>query len=681
MKEQHLSYNSLSIKRREKIIIIKMQTIFDQSINLLLKKQLPNGSFPSFTTSDPLNFKKAYICESIFASALALISLNKLPETKELKIIKKKLASFLLSQKSPDWSFNYWARESKDFKRMPYPDDLDDTSCALAALYGYDKKLIDGEAMAKFVLVLTALEQKEGGPYKSWLVGPDVPKTWHDVDLAVNANIAFFLATQEVSLNNINKLIEDAIDTQTYYSPYYPTAYSIIYFISRSYTGKKIPQIIDFLLAKREADYKWNNPQDTALVISSLLNFKKPIDNLEASIDYLLKTQKKDWKAYPFYTGIKPSNDPNDKTMHYAGCAALTTALCLEALNKYNQTKIKKSINKTTQKQTKTIQQQVKKQAEQNFYSLSNDIQKLSKPRLAKAIKTDKEQPIILLPYLFLSMLSNNERQRISDDILIKLGLANLYGWIAYAIYDDFIDNEGNAKLLPLANICLRELIIIFNDILPKKSKFHIIFKQIMDEIESANTWEVNHCRVEIKNNKISLQNFDKTIYKNLDKLAERSMGHALCSIAILFNLGYTKDSSEIKNLILFFRHYIIARQLNDDAHDWEEDLQTGRITPVVEAIFKKFKSQSKKTVDTKKDLEQLQSIFWHKIIPDICPQVLENTKIARIALNNITIIQNNAPFEKFLSKVEKAAHDALDEQEKTLKFLGTYEKNINIKN
>ena len=143
--------------------LTKMQTIINNAINFLSQEQLKNGSFPSITTSNPSNFKKAYTCESVFASALALSSINGLQETKELKKIKKNLVKFLLSQKSQDWSFNYWARESDDFKRMPYPDDLDDTSCALAALHEYDPKLIDGEVMAKFVLILTALEKKKAG--------------------------------------------------------------------------------------------------------------------------------------------------------------------------------------------------------------------------------------------------------------------------------------------------------------------------------------------------------------------------------------------------------------------------------------------------------------------------------------------------------------------------------------
>ena len=477
-----------------------------------------------------------------------------------------------------------------------------------------------------------------------------------------------------MSLDNINKLIEDAIDSSIYYSPYYPTPYSIIYFISRSYTGKKIPKIIDFLLSQRDADYKWNNPLDTALVISSLINFKARVNNLKNSIDYLLQKQNSSWDAHPFYAGINPSGKA-DGTKYYAGCASLTTAFCLEALNKYNELKSKKVTKQNTKTQNNSIQAEVREQAEQNFCSLGSDINKLFKLRLKRAIKTDKEQPIILLPYLFLLMLGNEEKE---DSIVTKLGLANLYGWIAYAIYDDFLDNEGDAKLLPLANICLRELTIIFNNTLPLNLEFRSFFKQTMDEIDSANSWEVNNCRLKIKNKKLDLKNFDfnKTIYKNLDKLAERSMGHALGPIAILFNLGYKKDSDEIKNLILFFKHYIIARQLNDDAHDWEQDLKNGHITPVVEILLKQFG----KSIDLKKNLQELQSMFWHETILDICDKILKNVETSRKALSNILIIKDNAPFEKFLTKVERAATDALYEREKTLKFLRAYEEKSKCK-
>jgi len=96
-----------------------------------------------------------------------LSCLSALEETPKVKTIKQKAAKFLLSQKSKHWSFNYWVRNSQEAKKLPYPDDLDDTFCALSALFQYDPNLINGSAMAKIITLLTAMEKKEGGPYRT----------------------------------------------------------------------------------------------------------------------------------------------------------------------------------------------------------------------------------------------------------------------------------------------------------------------------------------------------------------------------------------------------------------------------------------------------------------------------------------------------------------------------------
>src|SRR4030095_7089120 len=114
-----------------------------------------------------------------------------LPATAKLAYLQNKIAKFLLLHKSEFWSWNYWQRNSHEAKELPYPDDLDVTFCALAALSHYDKKLISGDVFAYIVQLLTATEKKEGGPYRTWLVAKNAPAVWRDVDLAVNSNIAY----------------------------------------------------------------------------------------------------------------------------------------------------------------------------------------------------------------------------------------------------------------------------------------------------------------------------------------------------------------------------------------------------------------------------------------------------------------------------------------------------------
>jgi len=652
--------------------------IIDKGIDFLASQQQRNSSFLSFSTSSQKSFKAAKKYCSTFPSLLILSCLCSLEETPNIKRIKDKVATFLLSQKSKHWSFNYWVRDSQEAKKLPYPDDLDDTFCALAALYQYKPELINGSAMAKIVTLLTAVEETEGGPYRTWLVQANAEDVWKDVDLAVNSNIAYFLSLQDVSLPNLIAFIESAIDAGNYSSPYYPSVYPIIYFISRFYKGKKIEQVTDFLLSKRDASGKWGNLLNTALAVSSLLNFGISPGKLKKSIAYLIKKQRYgSWPPYVFCI------DPAIKRKtYYAGSSALTTAFCLEAIGKYHNKlkvkseKLKVGIRKT--KEQEKIYKEVVKQAKQRFSKLDDDLKTQAISVLKATLKWDKDRQIILMPYFFKISLGKNGKT-VSKSLLVQLGLANLYGWMAYTIYDDFLDDEGEPRLLSVANLALRELTTIFNTVLPKETGFQVFFHKIMDTIDAANTWEVTHCRVKVKSSileesrvasKFKIQNLTIPDYGDFSRLAGRSLGHASGPLAILFSLGFTDKSSEVKNLMKFFKHFLIARQLNDDAHDWEKDLKAGQINAVGAQLLRKARGQKLGI-----EYDKLQELFWYEIVVDICQVVLKHTQQARKTLEKISIIRDLSLLDKLLIPIEASAQKALKEREETLKFLRVYGK------
>lgn len=604
-----------------------MENSIGQAIDFVKKEQQKDGSFKSWSSLNKNNFSKAKKYNSIFPSALILACLDSVEKTEE---IKKRLTNFLLSQKSKFWSFNYWNREAPENKIMPYPDDLDDTFCALIGIYKYDSKLIDGSAMAKIVNLLTAMEKKEGGPYRTWLVAKNADKVWKDVDLVVNSNVGYFLSLEEIELENINKLIKSAIEEEKLNSPYYPSIYPVAYFISRWFKSKKLIKII---LAKKKKD-NWGSPLNTALAISSLLNLGVEAKKLEPSINYLIKEQKKDgsWKTGAFC--IDPAI--NKKT-YYAGSPTLTTAFCLETLNKYFLT----TSHKPAKKQDKTAEK------------IHQEILEIGQKRtnfLTKIPEENCKKGITLLPYVFGRSLGK-KGDKVPKKIIIQTGLANLYGWIAYTIYDDFFDGEGDKEMLSMANVCLRELARIYNNILPK-TDFAEVFNQTMDETDEANNWEILNC-------------YDKKLpdYGDYSQLAKKSLGHALGPIVILYSLGFDKNSPEVKNIWSFFKHYLIARQLNDDAHDWEDDLKKGFINPVTTKILAK-------TTDKKKYKE----IFWKEVLIDISNIILENTNKAREKILKNKLITKPELILSILKEPEESAKKAIIEQNEAIKFISEYQ-------
>lgn len=609
-------------------------------MNLLVflqSQQNQDGSFTALTSAS-VSFKEAKPSSSIFLTSLILSCLRSMNSSPVVDDIKQKAARFLLSQKSDHWTFNYWKKGSHEAKDTPYPDDLDDTFCSLVAIGQTDQKILDAPALAKIVTLLTAVEQKEGGPYYTWLVPPDADKVWRDVDIAVNANVAYFLALQDIFLPNLRTFIYSKINKRDLTSKYYPSMFPVAYFLSRYLSlDKKVPLVIrstlqQEIMSSRMKDGNWGNPLNTALAVSSLLRLGA------VPKTFMKNALKGNRQAHAFCC------DPViHKKQYYAGSNALTAAFCLEAFflfDNYSETKEKKE-DKTAQK----IYKEVVKQVTLRFERLGAELRKQALTVLSGTLKSDKDKQIILFPYYFATSLDKT----VHTDLLIQLGKANLYGWMAYRIYDDFFDAEGIPAQLSVANVCLRELTTIYNGILP------IEFGGIMDMLDNANTWEIVNTRGE-----------NIPDYGDYSQLANKSIGHALGPLAILKKIGYGADSKEVTLFLTFFRHYIIARQLNDDAHDWEEDLARGQINAAAAMVLTKTK-----------DTAKLREVFWQEVIQEVCQIILENIRGARSALNKCGYIKNKSLLSSLLMPIEQSAQNAIDEQKEALAFMREYGKKV----
>ncbi|KKR27773.1 MAG: hypothetical protein UT60_C0037G0010, partial [candidate division CPR2 bacterium GW2011_GWD2_39_7] len=575
--------------------------------SFLLAEQRADGSFLDYAWEAHGGGSK-WERHTIFSAAIVLLSLSELTESEDLKALKKRAANFLLAQKSNRWSFNYWTKGSNEQKTMPYPDDLDDTSCALAALLKYDKRLIDGKVMAHLIKILTSLEAEEGGPYYTWFKEGKNSKNWKDIDLAVNSNVGFLLSLFEISLPNIEKLMEDHIFKEDFSSPYYASPFSQIYFISRTYNGKLKENIINYLL-KRDTNGIWNNPFDTALALNSLINLGCKSKELENGINYLLKSLKKESrKSYPFVV-----ESVKNRKMILSGSPAITIAMSLEAIEKYR--KILEADNGLKDKsvlkmsEPMSIKNEILKKSKDRFKSTDPEFKKFAVGYIDRIVGGNTGDLIALFPYEFRESLGPVGK-KVSNKMIISLGLANLNGWTAYTIYDNFFDGEGDPKSLSLANLCLRELALLYKGVLRQNKDFIPIFVKIMDRIDEANYKETKNGYFEVKKDIISIPRALPE-YGDLSGLAQKSLGHGLGPMAILCFLGYGNESLEFKGFLDWLINYLVTRQLNDDLHDWEEDLKAGRITEVVAALIKNWQLKTKKEkINIRKDLLELQKIF-----------------------------------------------------------------------
>lgn len=674
--------------------MIPIHVSIQKGLEFLKTQQQSDGSFLTLSSPSYDSATHAISFHSTFTTSLILDCLHHIPAVLVRNHIIEKSVNFLHEQKNNQWTWNYWARGSKEEKTLPYPDDLDDTSCALVALYKSNPSAFNGSELAHFVTILTQLEIKVGGPYRTWIVPDTVDDIWKDVDLAVNANIGYFLSLFDISLPALEKFIETSIKKNTLSSPYYASIFPILFFVARWYKGKHTA-----LLIKRITTYQlgecWGTDIQTALAISALMYLGYDMTALKRPIEFLQTSQKKDgsWEWGAFYTGVNPNKD----TSYYAGSQALTTAFCIQALSQYQEiittipnTRTTSSMSTYTNTVITRVNQRISTWSPQGYQKIN--------PLLLRLTQGKTGEQLVLLPYYFWESLDPVLKKRIKkpEELLMTLSCATLYGWIAYTIYDNILDNEGNPEELSVANLCLRELTYIFTHAIThvdtensfeKQTAFNSLFTRVMDNVDNANQWEVVYAHIPTsiildsiiipKYNELSIVTHSAGKFKqnipSAPPLSARSLGHALAPICLLVSVGLDPKGNTVNAIEHFFHCYLTARQLNDDAHDWEEDLRQGRINCVGSYILQQsntLKKYASKNLLQLANCHHLKTLFWETLIPHVSQKVLQVCDEGEAAIEHTPDIVYQHFYKEMMKGQREIAKQTLSQQEQVQQFL-----------
>lgn len=630
-------------------------TAITKGLRYLAACQEPDGSFVSYLSNNARFFHTETPIKTTFIPSLILASLAHIDQTDSIAV-RQKIAAFLLSEKSEQWTFNYWARDELLAKSRPYPDDLDDTFCALIALYEHDAKLITSKALVAMTKILLATETEIGGPYRTWVVSPESDRAWLDIDIAVNSNIAYFLSRIAKPPENLSYFLEQAISNNTLTSPYYPSAYPLIYYLSRGYNGPSAESLTATLLE----DPQVLGPLDHALIAISMLRLGSPINQATPHIRTILSSQQKDgsWEGNAFCIDQQTSHDT-----YYNGCPALTTAFAIEALHMYQ---------KALTTQAKQNHVEPKNIKEPVFTIVTRECSKLEQPlhsTLTHLLRklADSSNGLEIMDFAASCNQSLKNPLKGAEPFLYKLGAANLYGWAAYTIYDDFLDDEGKPLLLPAANTALRLSYEHFLDAVPQKS-FQAQVRKLFELIDNANTWELTYCRFNVYKKRL-ITTATLPDYKDLSPLADRSVGHALGPLSVLAKSGVRPDSTDFNAIYTALRHYLIAKQLNDDAHDWQEDFLHGHISYVVTAILSEL-AIPQGTYKFHNLLPTMQKHFWHHTLNTICEESKRQLQLGRQALSATDVFKQENIISHLLDSIEASLEDTLTKQAHTKEFL-----------
>lgn len=634
----------------------------------LAGQQDRDGGFTSFSSSGLQKFEPELGCRTTFVPSLILLALAQ-TDTPDAVKVRRQAAQFLLREKSPRWSFNYWAIDEPERRERPYPDDLDDTFCALGALYSHDSPLINEAALASIVKLLLATEQSVGGPYRTWLVPKDSDAAWQDVDVAVNANIAYFLSLAGIDVPPLNDYIQLAIAENRLASPYYPSIEPILYYVSRVCNSAQRPWLVQLAQQRlTSADTALNR----ALCICALLRLGE-VTGLEKAVADLLEAQSTDgsWPAAAFCL------DPvrGGKT-YYNGSAALSTAFSIEALQRYLQVRpaaAQKQRGRTDlEPLTKSRRSALTALAHKQCHGLQTELRNSVLHGLQTVIDDANGQEICMLPRWFATSLK--ESSPLQEKALDLLGLANAYGWLAYTIYDDFLDEEGKPRLLPAANAAMRRSMDGFIAALPADETFMAFVRRTFDTIDGANAWELTHCRLQYTEKELFIDG-KLPVFKGGDMLAARSLGHALGPLAVLKAAGHDTESAASRQIQTAIEHYLIARQLNDDCHDWQADIQRGQVSYAAAAVLRELSLPTGNYAFSEL-LPRMQRQFWHRSLPRICKHMQKHITAGRESAVDSGLFRSVHVLDQLFDQLEASVQTTLRSQAQAGRFLKHYQKN-----
>jgi hypothetical protein len=341
---------------------IKITDIINKGIFFLKEHQLNNGEFISYLSGflESKNSDVIYPDRNIFTTALICNSLTFIKGDDSLKI-QDRCLSFLKGEINYGGIWNFYTENHN--LRNYVPCDLDDT--ALVSILFKNRNIeFNSKSNVPFFLAnrnssglfytwivlrikwvtflsywrVTLLEILQ--PIKSNLIWFKTNSNRNDIDGAVNANVLYYLGECEETkpiINYLNIIILE--NKESTCDKWYNSIFVVYYFFTRNYFAGiktlepiKEPIIIRILAKIQDNGCIGENVLDTATAICSLINLGYRGDLYEKSILYIINNQNINGS----WLSVNISFGSSKKSKVGWGSDELTTAFCLEALNRYN---------------------------------------------------------------------------------------------------------------------------------------------------------------------------------------------------------------------------------------------------------------------------------------------------------------------------------------------------------
>lgn len=438
-----------------------------------------------------------------------------------------------------------------------------------------------------FTLHLTKHEQVPGGPYYTVTQTTNNEKI---IDPITNAGIHLSLQNFGVHLVKLETYLVECLTNEQWRTGTYP-AWLQLYILYLS-LSTSVQAHIQTYLEKITVNEPVYTPLDLACKILITNNYSLVINK-----DFV-----------PSFTSMSTLDSIS---------AALWAII-------WNHSDKKTKVEKTTDTQS-TFMTTIKDQAillvAKKFSSLDPELQATGLAMLGKLLITPIATEIILLS----ANWGQSFNAPLKQEVYAQLGAANLFGWIAHHLYQTVTYHNPAAPTTALANISLRSAAEYYQQIATQFKIDNTIVLQTFDSIDQAHAAAIS-AQQELKLCKKQHARWTGTPIRHL---AECSFGH--CLGPLLITHWQEAQYGQLTAVKKLFNHYLAARQICDDLHDWRNDYDTYQVTSVTRNLF--FTAQAFKCINE----FQAKKIFWNEGIDLHINEAKQEIEAAHILMKKIT--------------------------------------------
>jgi len=297
-----------------------------RAIAFLERNQLPTGELRVFASGKP--------DPSVFPTAIAAHSLSFAPAARE---VQQRALDFLEAEMDPRGVWRHWSRAHPHHELIP--PDLDDTSCASAALLRAGRAFPDNRP-------LLLKNRNQRGLFRTWKLSLRHPLATFmffrttsakpfDVDAVVNANVLHYLGDIPETRPVVEHLLRVLrTDGERSCDKWYERPFVVWYFFSRAL--RTIAPEAGELLSPRIRNAQPADALEHALAACALLDWNQQPD-FAPLLDAQLESGA--WPSSGLYHGgrrrlSQHSFAPPHPDTPWWGSEELTTAFCIEALSR-----------------------------------------------------------------------------------------------------------------------------------------------------------------------------------------------------------------------------------------------------------------------------------------------------------------------------------------------------------